>query len=170
MSYFYKFTEFLVRAFLAIAMMALGVMMLAIVSDVFMRYVFNSPITGVYDLVEICLVIAVFYSTGVVIQNMQEIVIDIIDQFVTSNKVRFLRRAASLLSAAVLVFIFISMLTPAMQAYQYGDIRLELKMPAWIVWVIALVGMSGGVLAAIANVFGHTPAASPIPSAGEDIQ
>lgn len=158
--------------FLLIAMAALLVMMMTIVADVFMRFAFNSPITGSYDVVEICLVVAVFYSLGSVIAGAHEISIDIIDQLVSPSIVLVLRRMTALLSAAVLVFIFVSMLTPALQSYQYGEIRLELDMPVWIVWVIALVGMCGGVLASLIALFSAvgsdaTPTHQPQPQPRE---
>jgi TRAP-type C4-dicarboxylate transport system permease small subunit len=141
-----------IRVFLAVAMAALFLMMMTIVVDVFMRYAFNAPVVGAFDVVEICLVVAVFYSMGAAISGFHEIVIDIVDQFASPKAVAFLTRLAGLLSAAVLLFIFVSMLTPAAQSYQYGEMRLELKIPVWTVWAIALVGMCGGLLASILNV------------------
>lgn len=148
-------SDYLIRFFLAIAMAALLLMMLSIVADVFMRYVFNSPITGTYDVVEIALVVAVFYSLGAVISGLHEIVIDVIDQLVSTRLVIFFKRLAATLSAAVLIFIFISMIKPAMQSWQYGEMRMELNMPVWIVWVIALTGMCGGILASVLRMLGH---------------
>lgn len=153
---FYSFAYTIIRLFLHIAMAALFVMMMATVVDVFMRYAFNSPVTGTYDVVEICLAITVFYSLGAVISGVNEILIDLIDQMVSSSVLMILKRIAALLSCAVLIFIFVSMITPAMQSHQYGEMRLELNMPNWIVWVIVLIGMSGGVLASIVNLL-HPP-------------
>jgi TRAP-type C4-dicarboxylate transport system permease small subunit len=141
-----------IRAFLAVAMAALFLMMMTIVVDVFMRYAFNAPVVGAFDVVEICLVVAVFYSMGAAIFGFHEIVIDIVDQIASPKAVALLTRLAGLLSAAVLLFIFVSMLTPAMQSYQYGEIRLELKIPVWTIWAIALLGMCGGLLASVLNI------------------
>jgi len=146
------FAHIVIRAFLAVAMAALFLMMMTIVVDVFMRYAFNAPVVGAFDVVEICLVVAIFYSMGAAISGFHEIVIDIVDQFASPNAVAFLTRSAALLSAAVLLFIFVSMLPPAMQSYQYGEIRLELGIPVWTVWAIALVGMCGGLLASVLNI------------------
>lgn len=152
MSGIFAFANFIIRAFLAIAMAALFVMMMTIVVDVSMRYAFNAPVIGAFDLVEICLVVTVFYSMGAAISGAHEIVIDLVDQVASPEWVAFLCRAAAILSAAILLFIFISMLAPAIQSFQYGEIRLELKIPVWIIWAIALVGMCGGLLASIMNV------------------
>ena len=152
MSLFLASARYIIRVYLGVAMTALVVMMLTIVVDVFMRYTFNAPVVGAFDVVEICLVVAVFYGMGAAIAGFHEIVIDLVDQVAPAGMVRFLCRLAGVLSSAILIFIFVSMLTPASQAYQYGDMRLELKIPVWTIWVIALVGMCGGVLASIVNV------------------
>lgn len=152
MTKFIACASVVIRVYLGVAMAALAVMVMAIVADVFMRYAFNAPMRGAFDVVEICLVVVVFYGMGTAIAGFHEIVIDLIDQVAPVRLVRFLCRLAGLLSAAILIFIFVSMLAPAMQAYQYGDMRLELKIPVWTIWVIALVGMCGGVLASIVNV------------------
>lgn len=49
-----------VRVLNAIGMIALTLMMLATVGDVFLRYVFNKPILGIVELVE-CLMVAVVF-------------------------------------------------------------------------------------------------------------
>ena len=144
--------RFLIRVYLGVAMAALAVMMLTIVVDVFMRYAFNAPVVGAFDVVEICLVIVIFYGMGAAISGFHEIVIDLVDLVIPPQLVRFLSCMAGLLSATILVFLFISMLTPAMQAYRYGDMRMELNIPVWVIWIVALVGLCGGLLASIMNV------------------
>lgn len=166
MSLFLVSARFIIRVYLGVAMAALAVMMLTVVTDVFMRYTFNAPVVGAFDVVEICLVVAIFYGMGAAIAGFHEIVIDFVDQAAPKWLVRFLCRLAGVLSAVVLIFIFVSMLTPARQAYQYGDMRLELNIPVWTIWVVALVGMCGGVLASIINVL-QPPASARRVSASE---
>jgi TRAP-type transport system small permease protein len=142
------------------AMLALVAMMLVVVADVFMRYAFNAPIRGSYDIVEICLVIFVFYGVPSVIAERQDILIDLIDGFVPRKFVRLMSSLAAVLAAAVLVFIFWSMLRPASDAFRYGDTKLELNLPVWIIWAIALTGFAGAILAALCVALG---ADAPVP-------
>lgn len=146
----YTILEFIFELELRIAMLALITMMLVVVVDVFMRYVFNAPIRGSFDTVEICTAIMVFFGMASVIYRSQEIVIDLIDGFVSREFIRKLVAFAGVLSAIALSFIFWSMLSPAMDAYNYGDVKLELNLPVWIIWVLTLVGLSGAVLASLA--------------------
>ena len=41
------------------------------------------------------------------------------------------------------------MITPALQSYSYGEMKLELQIPIWWMWAIALVGIAGAILCAI---------------------
>lgn len=137
---------------LGISMLSLMVMMLDVVADVFMRFVFNSPIQGSFDIVGICLVIMVFFGMGRVISGGHEIVIDFIDEFVPSKVARILVSIAGFLTAGLLVFIIYSMISPAIEAYNYGDIKLELNFPVWIIWAFALIGIAGAVLASLKSI------------------
>jgi TRAP-type transport system small permease protein len=139
------FFEFLFR----IAMAALGLMMLVVVADVTMRYLFNSPIRGSYDLVEMLLPVMVFFGMPSVIASRQEIVIDLIDGMVSSRFRRWLILISSVLAFLMIAFVIISMLDPARQAYEYGDVKLELAFPIWILWVVVLFGMVASLLATI---------------------
>ena len=66
---------------LRLASVALIVMMVVTLLDVFLRYVFNSPIRGSYDLVETMLVIFVFHGMSTAFLQRRNIVIDLIDSF-----------------------------------------------------------------------------------------
>lgn len=128
---------------------ALIVMMLVTVADVFMRYIFNAPVRGSYELVEICLLISVFFALPQVISTGQEIVIDLIDGLMPPGAVSLLKTAAALATAAVLLFLVWSMLQPATEAYSYGDVKLELGFPVWILWSLALFGLANSLIASL---------------------
>ena len=57
-------------------------------------------------------------------------------------------RIADVLSIACLILIAWAMLTPTLQAYTYGDRKLMLNLPLYILWVVALAGMAGTILCA----------------------
>lgn len=138
---------------LKLSMFALVAMMLIIVADVFMRYAFNAPIPGSYDLVGIALAIMVFFGLAQVISDRAEITIDIIDNLSSPAFVRLLKFIAGLAAFGILVFVFWSMVGPMLSAYRYGDRSLELNLPVWLIWVVSLVGLSGAILAAFLTLF-----------------
>lgn len=138
---------------LKLSMLALVAMMTIIVADVFMRYAFNAPIPGTYDLVGILLAIMVFFGLAKVISERAEITIDIVDTLVPALVVRLLMIIASLIALAVLLFVFWSMIGPMISAHRYGDRSLELNLPVWLTWALSLVGLAGAILAAFMAAF-----------------
>jgi TRAP-type transport system small permease protein len=146
------------RLLLVIPIAALIIMMLMTVADVFMRYVFNAPISGTYDLVEICLLVSVYLALPVVILDGQPIVINLIDGLVPNKAVALLKAIAALVAIAILCFMFWSMLNPAREAYDFGDVKPELSFPLWILWVFALFGILNSIAAAIVTIFSTSSA------------
>jgi TRAP-type transport system small permease protein len=135
---------------LRLAGMALVVMMLVTVVDVFLRYAFKSPIRGSYELVEVTLLIFVFHGMPTAFLQRRNIVIDLIDTFAGERVLAALIRFSDLLSCVALVLFAWAMLGPATQAYDYGDRKLELNLPIYLLWVIAFAGMTGTILCALA--------------------
>jgi TRAP-type transport system small permease protein len=141
------------RAQFRVAACALMVMMLSTVIDVFFRYAFNKPLRISYDLIESMLVIYVFHGIAAVFLKRRNIVIDLIDTLVGGSVVRFLIHVADALSILCLIMLAWAMTGPAMQAFNYGDRKLELGLPLYVLWAVALVGMAGTILCAIAAAF-----------------
>jgi TRAP-type C4-dicarboxylate transport system permease small subunit len=145
--------ERLQRAQLRLASVALVVLMMVTVVDVLLRYLFNAPIRGSYDIVECMLLIFVFHGMAAAFFGRRNITIDIIDSFVAARSVTVLIRVADVLSIVVLLLIFWAMINPAMQIYQYGDVKLDSKIPIYWMWIAAFLGLAGTVLAAVIVLF-----------------
>ena len=134
---------------LRLASAALIVMMLVTIADVFLRYVFNSPIRGSYDLVETMMVVFVFHGMSTAFLQRRNIVIDLVDSFAHRQVVIALIRVADVLTILTIVLYAYAMITPAVQAYNYGDLKMELQVPVWYLWAAALIGIAGAILCAI---------------------
>ena len=133
---------------LRLASLGLVLMMVVTLCDVFLRYVFNSPIRGSYDLVESMLVIFVFNGMSTAFLQRRSIVIDLIDTFAHPAVITVLIRVADLLTIVTLALFAYAMMTPALQAFNYGDLKMELQMPIWYLWAVALIGIAGAILCA----------------------
>jgi TRAP-type C4-dicarboxylate transport system permease small subunit len=143
------------RMQLRLAAAAMMVMMLVIVSDVVLRYAFNRPIRFSYDLVECTLVVFVFHGLAAVFFRRQNIVIDLIDSALGRAAVAVLIRLSDVVSIFVLLVFLLAMIQPAMQAFAYGDRKLELGLPVYMIWIVAITGIAGTALCALAvSVFG----------------
>lgn len=144
----------LARAQMRLAATALFVMMMSTVLDVFLRYSFNRPLRFSYDLVESMLVIYVFHGMAAVFLRRRNIMIDIIDSIVGARVVRVLIILADVISILCLAVFAYAMVQPAVQAFQYGDRKLELELPLYVLWIFALAGISGTLVAALAAFLG----------------
>ena len=134
---------------LRLAAAGLIVMMLVTLADVFLRYVFNHPIRGSYDLVESMMIVFVFNGMSTAFLQRRSIVIDLIDNFASRTAISLLIRLSDLLAIATLALFTYAMITPALQAYSYGDRKMELALPLYILWAVAIAGMICAILCAI---------------------
>jgi TRAP-type C4-dicarboxylate transport system permease small subunit len=149
----YRLLDRLRIAQLRLAAVALVVMMGVTVADVFLRYAFNSPIRGSYDLVEVTLVVFVFHGMSTAFLQRRNIVIDLIDTFAGRALVVALTRIADVLTLVAVALFAWAMLGPALQAFEYGDRKLELNLPIYVMWIVALTGMAGAILCAFGALF-----------------
>lgn len=134
---------------LRLASAALIVMMLVTIADVFLRYVFNSPIRGSYDLVETMMVVFVFHGMSTAFLQRRNILIDLVDSFAHRYVVIALIRVSDVLTILTIGLYAYAMITPAVQAFNYGDLKMELQVPVWYLWAAALIGIAGAILCAI---------------------
>jgi len=141
--------DHLQRVHLWLAALALIILMMVTVADVFLRYLFNSPVRGSYDMVESLLVVFVFNGMAAGFFTRRNIVIDLIDAFVGRRATAVLIRAADVLSIFCLGLLIWAMLGPAVQAYDYGDRKLELNLPIYILWIVALLALAGTMFCAL---------------------
>jgi TRAP-type C4-dicarboxylate transport system permease small subunit len=140
-----------------LAMIALVIMMCSTCVDVALRFLFNRPIHGAYDVVEACLLVFVFHGMSASFFARKNIVIDIIDSMIPPWLERLLVRIADVATLALLGLITVAMVFPAIQAYDYGDRKLELGLPIWILWIFAIVGLIGTLVCAIGPLFRPVP-------------
>lgn len=138
---------------LRLAAVALIAMMCGTITDIFLRYVFNSPIRASYDLVEALMVLFVFNGMSTAFLQRRNIVIDLIDSFAARGVVAVLIRLSDLLTILTLALFTYAMITPAMQSFGYGERKMELGLQIWVLWVAALIGVAGAILCAIGAFF-----------------
>ncbi|MGY8631965.1 TRAP transporter small permease [Bradyrhizobium sp. 14AA] len=152
-----RFSTRLKNAQVRLAMVALVIMMCSTCVDVAMRFLFNRPIQGAYDIVEACLVVFVFHGLSASFFARKNIVIDIVDSVVSPSVERVLVRLSDIVSITLLVLISLAMISPALQAYDYGDRKLELGLQIWVLWLFAIVGLIGTLLSALGPLFRPVP-------------
>jgi TRAP-type C4-dicarboxylate transport system permease small subunit len=140
------------RSQLWVAAAALVILMMVTVLDVFMRYLFNRPIRSSLDTVEVMLLVFVFNGMAAAFFNRRHIVIDLLDSVLGGQMTGVLIRIADFLSVLCLGLLVWAMLLPASQAYQYGDAKMELPIPIYILWIVALASMAGTIFCAVVTL------------------
>ena len=139
----------IVKATSFAAAVALVAMMLTTVADVAMAALFKRPIIGAYDMVETMLVFSVFLGIPATFLRNGNIVVDVVDFFVAAGTVRRLQQLAQILTMVFLVLLFCNMITPALDAYKFGEKKQELGVPLWVLWLPILVGVLMSALAVL---------------------
>lgn len=135
--------RYLTRA-AALFLVAMG---LITVVDIPLRWPFNFPIHGTFDLVELFLVAMVYLAIPETFLREEHIVVGLIDH-VTGPRMRAIMKAiASGLALALLVLMEINMIEPAYDMYEFGDETKDLEIPKIVHWLPILLGIACSILA-----------------------
>ena len=140
------------RSQLWVAEAALVILMLVTVLDVFMRYLFNRPIRASLETVEVMLLVFVFNGMAAAFFGRRHIVIDLLDGVFGARITGMLIRIADVLSVLCLGLLAWAMLLPATQAYQYGDVKMELPIAIYVLWIVALASLAGTIFCALVTL------------------
>ncbi|NDP41247.1 MAG: TRAP transporter small permease [Aromatoleum sp.] len=137
-----------------IAAIALIAMMLTTVADVAMATLFKRPIIGAYDMVETMLVVSVFLGIPATFLRNGNIVVDVVDFFVSKGAVRRLKQLAQILTLVFLLLLFWNMITATLDAYRFGGKKQELGVPLWVLWLPMLLGVLMSAIAVLTSLIG----------------
>jgi TRAP-type transport system small permease protein len=149
------------RTQLWLAASALVILMMVTVLDVFMRYLFNRPIRASLETVEVMLLVFVFNGMAAAFFGRRHIVIDLLDGVLGPRITSVLIRVADVLSVLCLLLLAWAMRLPASQAYQYGDVKMELPIPIYALWIIALASLAGTIFCALVTLVAKPAVAEP---------
>jgi TRAP-type C4-dicarboxylate transport system permease small subunit len=136
----------------AVASIFLVAMMLLTVADVVLRAAFNTPIRGVYELVELLLAGTFFVALPAVFLRDDHIVVNVIDDL-APRLVPALKRVAAVLAVLVLAVLAWQGFIAAADSLLFNDMTAELGLPRGWHWTAVLVGLVASGLAALGMVW-----------------
>ncbi len=116
-------------------------MMLITVADVSSRAVFNRPITGAYDLVQLFLVGTVFLSIPDVFLRGENIVIDFVDHLFGSRAIELLKAVANLLAFGFLAVLLWRMVPQALDSMRFHEVSPDLAIAMGVHWSLMILGI-----------------------------
>ena len=130
----------------------LAAMMMITVADVSLRTLFNIPIFGTFDLVEIFLVALVFLALTETFLLENHVVVELVDLIFSARKIALLRVIAGMAGLALLIGMGVNMIQPALDMIEFDERTLDLSIPKYIHWIPILLGVVCSILA-IALIF-----------------
>ena len=136
-----KAFDWAARFFGLAAAVFLIAMMMITVADVGLRSLFNIPITGTFDLVELFLVASVFLAIPGTFLRDEHVVVDVIDHVAPRRFTAALRWIGTVLTLGFLVLMLSQMIQPAEDTVEFGDVTLGLSIPKYIHWIPILLGV-----------------------------
>ena len=116
------------------------VMMMVTVADVVLRSLFNIPVFGTFDIVELMMVATIFLAVPATYLREEHIVIDVIDHVAPKRLVDVLRWIGGVLTFVYLAVMGWRMIEPARDKIDFGDVTLDLGIPKYIHWIPILLG------------------------------
>ena len=140
------------RVFGCLAAVFLAAMMLLTVADVASRWLFNTPIRGMLDLIELGLACTFFLALPAVFLRDEHLVVDAIDPLVSRRTVRLLDLAGAVISLVVLAVIAWQMLPLARSMIEFGDVSSDLAIPKLYYWLPVLIGIIASGVATLAYI------------------
>ena len=143
-----------------IASLAVAGMMLVTLADVTSRNIRDVPIRGTFDLVELLLVICIFFGLPDVFYRRRNIAVDVIDHFVGPSAGRWLAMLATMVVGLFLLLLFYAMVQPSLDTVRFPEHKQETGIPTWVYWIPILFG---GMLSLVGAIF----SVRLEPSAGE---
>ncbi len=124
-----------------VAALDLMLLMLLVAADVTGRYLFNKPISGGYELVQLLMGVLVFSALPVISRTNEHITIGLFDPYFKGAADRIRRVFVHLFSAAVLSFLAWRLATHAGKLAANGDTTPVLALPlapiGWFMTVMA---------------------------------
>jgi TRAP-type transport system small permease protein len=136
----------------AVAALFLVAMVLLTVADVLLRALFNYPLRGMLELIELGLACTVFLGLPAVFLRGGHLVVDVIDQLAPPALVRVLDVVGALVSFGVLAVMAWQMVPVARAMYEFGDVTSDLSIPKIYYWIPVLVGVVASAAAALAYI------------------
>jgi TRAP-type C4-dicarboxylate transport system permease small subunit len=108
--------------------------------DVVLRYIFNAPLRGSFEITELMLVVLIFAALPLVSRREEHVVMDFLDRFLPLGIYRALRALEHIVSAAVMTGMGCLMWSKASKLAAYGDTTAILRIGlAPYVYAIALL-------------------------------
>ena len=150
------------------AALVLVFMMLFTTYAVVMRQVFDTPILGVIDVMELALVVCIFIAMPGVFLRDEHVVVDVIDQMVSPRTVRRLRLLGLVLTLGFLVMMITYMVQPAFEKLDQHEVTMTLGINRFVHWIPIIFGFVLSIAATVWVIVHYMKRGMPSQNLGGD--
>jgi len=127
----------------------LALMALAVGIDVLMRNAFRHPVAGVFDFIEAGQILVVFAGLPKIFLEGANITVDLIDRLIGAAWIARLKACAGLIAALFMALLLYAVIEPTASAWHSGEIKPELGLPVYVLWIVMLLGIGVSGLTAL---------------------
>jgi TRAP-type C4-dicarboxylate transport system permease small subunit len=113
--------------------------------DVVLRYVFNRPLAGAFEVTELMLLVLIFAGLPLVSHADEHVTMDFVDRMLSSRARLWLNRAVHLLVAALMFFMAWQVTIKAGRISSYGDATdvLRIVYGPFVYFSAAMIALAG---------------------------
>ena len=113
--------------------------------DVILRYLFNRPLRGGFEVTELLLLVLIFAGLPLVTHANEHVTMDLIDRWLGPRARRWLTRAMEAVSAALMFTLTWLMWGKAARIAGYGDTTdvLRIAVGPFVYFMVAMILLSG---------------------------
>lgn len=145
---------------------ALAVMMLWTMVDIAARLVFNKPLHGTLDLVEVTLVLVAFLALPECFQRDEQIKVDLFDAAVPPRTLAAMRLFGEIATLVFLALLAVTLVQPLVDAFRFGDQKPDLPVPIFLLLLAIESALVVSVCVVLGRVIGQCRA---FPSAADAV-
>lgn len=143
-----------VRLLTGAGTLALALMLFATIADIIARLAFNRPFHGTLDLVEVTLVLVAFLALPDCFRRDDQIKVDVFDVAAGPRGLAIMRLAGEVATLAFLLLLAVTVISPLVDAYRFGDAKPDLPVPIFallaaieLALVVSVVVVAGRLVA-----------------------
>ena len=113
--------------------------------DVVLRYVFNRPLRGAFEVTELMLLVLIFAGLPLVTHANEHVTMDLIDRWLNPRLRNALRRLMEAVSAVLMFVLTWFMWIKAQRIAGYGDTTdvLRIAVGPFVYFMVAMILLSG---------------------------
>jgi TRAP-type C4-dicarboxylate transport system permease small subunit len=113
--------------------------------DVVLRYLFNRPLSGSFEVTELMLLVLIFAGLPLVSHGDEHVTMDFIDHFLLAGARRMLERIVHLLCAGIMFFLAWQVWLKAGKILRYGDTTDVMRVPLapFVYFMAVMIALTG---------------------------